>query len=190
MEISRPHRFSVEDYYRLEQAGVLERGVRVELLEGLIQDMSPIGPLHGGMLNRLARFFVLAARGRWIVSLQNPVRLDRFSEPQPDLTLLKPAPDDYTSHHPTSADVFLLIELADSSLEYDRGQKLPVYARSGIPEVWIVNLQMSEIEIAREPMFSGYKDTQIKRCRGLISPQVFPDVVLDLAELFARPGHS
>ena len=145
MKAPAPHRFSTEDYHRLGELGFFAPDARVELLDGEIHDMSPIGPLHGGVVNRLNRLFNLAAKGRWIVSAQNPVDLDKYSEPEPDVVLLKPAPDDYVSHHPVPDDVLLLIEVADSSLEFDRRKKLPTYARSGIRDLWIVNLQESEI---------------------------------------------
>src|SRR6185369_9584700 len=93
------HRFSVDDYYRLAAAGVLAPEARVELVDGEIHDMSPIGSLHGGVVNRLTRLFSRMAEGRWLVSVQNPAHLDDYSEPQPDLLLLKPSPDDYTTHH-------------------------------------------------------------------------------------------
>jgi Uma2 family endonuclease len=148
--------------------------------------MSPIGPLHSGVVIRLNRLFNLRAKGRWIVSTQNPVGLDRYSEPQPDLLLLKPAPDDYVSHHPSPDDIFLLIEVADSSLEFDRNKKLPVYARVGIPELWIVNLQESTIEVYREPHFTGYEKKAILRAGDKATPAAFSDVVIDVAELLRK----
>src|SRR5438045_6511509 len=113
MLVQAQHRFSVVDYYRMSETGVLKPGTRVELLDGRIIDMSPIGPFHGGAVNRLIRLFSKLSNGRRLVSAQNPVHLDEYSEPQPDLLLLKPAPDDYTSRHPAPHDVFLLIEVAD-----------------------------------------------------------------------------
>src|SRR5687768_13687270 len=114
MEMPIPHRFSVMDYHRLSEAGILAPDARVELLDGEIHDMSPIGPLHGGVTKRLIRAFAELSKSRWIVSAQDPVGLSAFSEPQPDLMLLKPSPDDYTIHHPVPDDVWLLIEVADS----------------------------------------------------------------------------
>ena len=180
------HRFSAEDYHRLAELGILAPDARVELIEGAIHDMSPIGPLHSGITNRLTRLFTLRAKGRWLVSSQNPVGLDNHSEPQPDVVLLKPAPDDYTAHHPAPDDVLLLIEVADSSLEFDRGKKLAVYARAGISEVWIVNLQESTIEVYREPHFTGYEKKTVFSAGQKASPAAFPDVDVDVAELFRR----
>lgn len=157
---------------------------RVELLEGVIHDMSPIGPLHGGITKRLARFFTLSAEARWIVSVQDPLALDTFSEPEPDIMLLKPAPDDYIKHHPTADDVFLLIEVSDSSLTYDRTSKLPAYARAAVCEVWLVNLSAQSIEIYREPDSKGYRFTAILRKGDIASPQAFPQVSVQLSEIF------
>lgn len=180
------HRFSTEEYHRMAELGFLAPDARVELLDGEIHDMSPIGPLHSGVVNRLNRFFNLRAKGRWIVSTQNPVGLDKYSEPQPDLTLLKPAPDDYVSHHPVPDDVLLLIEVADSSLEFDHRKKLPIYAREEIRELWIIDLQDLTVEVYREPHFTGYENTAVFRIGDQVSPAAFPDATLDLGELLRR----
>src|SRR6185436_2701680 len=100
------HRFNVEEYYRMAETGVLKPDARVELLDGEIIDMSPIGPFHGSISKHLNKIFSAAAEGRWIIALQDPVRLDDRSEPQPDLALLKPSPDFYRKHHPQPADVY------------------------------------------------------------------------------------
>jgi hypothetical protein len=178
-----PHQFSAEDYHRLAELGFLPPDARVELLDGEIHDMSPIGPFHGGLVRRLNRLFSSCAKGRWILSVQDAVRLDKYSEPQPDVVLLKPAPDDYTAHHPTPDDVLLLIEVADSSLEFDRRKKLPLYARAAIPEAWIINLQELEIEVYREPHLTNYGSKCVFRPGEKLSPQKFPDVKVDVAEL-------
>src|SRR5437764_2773685 len=125
MLVQTGHRFSVADYYRMAETGVFKPDARVELLDGKIIDMSPIGPFHGGSLKRLTRLFTELSKGRWLVSVQDPVHLDDFSEPQPDLMLLKNRKDDYTKSHPVPEDVFLLIEVSDSSLVFDREEKLP-----------------------------------------------------------------
>ena len=170
----------------MAELGFLAPDARVELIGGEIHDMSPIGPLHSGVTIRLNRLFSLAAKGRWIVSTQNPVGLDNYSEPEPDVVLLKPAPDDYVSHHPAPDDVLLLIEVADSSLDFDRQKKLPVYARAGVPEVWIINLQESVIEVFREPHFTDYGQKAIVRSGEKASPAAFPDVKVDVADLLRK----
>jgi len=180
------HRFTAEEYHRLGELGILSPDARVELIDGAIHDMSPIGPLHSGVVNRLNRFFTLRAKNRWIVSAQNPVGLDSYSEPEPDGVLLKLAPDDYVSQHPAPDDVFLLIEIADGTLDFDRGKKLQIYARAGISEFWIVNLQETTIEIFREQHFTDYEKRIVLRAGEKASPSAFPDVAVDVAELLKR----
>jgi Uma2 family endonuclease len=184
--VQSQHRFSVEDYYRMAEAGVLRPGKRMELLDGRIIDMSPIGPFHGGVVGRLTRLFNRLSQDRWLVWPQNPLRLDDHSEPEPDVMLLKPVADDYTSRHPQPHDVFLLIEVSDTTLEYDREEKLPAYGRAGVAEVWIVNLQDATLEVYREPHFTGYSQQRVLREGDHAVPQAFPDVVLDVAELLRR----
>jgi Uma2 family endonuclease len=186
MLVQAQHRFNVEDYHRMSEAGVLRPGVRVELLGGRIIDMSPIGPFHAGLVKRLSRLFNLKANGRWTVSTQDPLHLDALSEPQPDIMLLKPAPDDYTIRHPEPNDVFLLIEVSDTTLEYDRAEKLPAYGRAGILEVWIVNLNESKVEVYRDPDFTGYGSKALLQPGDQARTQAFPDMVVDLAELMKR----
>ena len=170
----------------MAEAGVLPPGARVELLNGEIIDMSPIGPFHGGVTNFLNQFFAAAAKRRWIMSVQNPVRLDDHSEPQPDLMLLKPAPDFYRKRHPQPADVFLLIEVSDTTLEADQTEKIPAYGRAGVAEVWIVNLNELTIEVYREPHFTGYGSKTVLRAGGQAAPRAFPDATVDVAELLKR----
>jgi Uma2 family endonuclease len=180
------HRFNVREYYRMAETGVLKPDAHVELLNGEIIDMSPIGSSHAGTVKRLIRIFTKLARDRWMVSAQDPVHLDDHSEPEPDFMLLKPSADDYTSRHPQSDDVFLLVEVADASLDYDREEKLPVYGRAGIPEVWIVNLRDQSTEVYRDPHFTGYGSKTVLRAGDQAKPQAFPDVAVDVAELLKR----
>jgi len=186
MLVQAEHRFSVKDYYRMAETGVLQPDARVELLDGRIIDMPPIGPFHGGLVKRLSRLFNLKANGRWTVSTQNPLHLDEFSEPQPDIMLLNPAADDYTGRHPEPADVFLLIEVSDTTLEYDRAEKLPAYGRAGVREVWIVNLKEKSIEVYRDPNFTGYANKVVLHPGEQARIQMFPELTVDLSELMRR----
>lgn len=180
------HRFSVQDYHRMAEAGVLKSDARVELLDGEIIDISPVGPFHGGVANYLNQVLTTAAKGRWMTAVQNPVRLDDHSEPQPDLALLKPAPDFYRTRHAQPGDAFLLIEISETSLTTDREDKLPAYGRSGIPEVWIINLIELTIEVYREPHFAGYGSKTVLRTGDQARPQAFPDVSVDVAGLLKK----
>lgn len=186
MVVQTKHRFNVSEYYRMAETGVLPANARVELLNGEIIDMSPIGPFHGGVTNYLNRCFSAASERRWLTSIQNPVRLDDHSEPQPDLMLLKPAPDFYRKHHPQPEDVFLLVEVSDSTVESDQSEKIPAYGRAGIVEVWIVNLNELTVEVYREPHFTGYGSKTILRPGEQAAPLAFPDVAVDVAELLRR----
>lgn len=150
------HRLSVDEYYRMADVGLLAPDARVELIDGEIIDMAPIGSAHAGvvdwMLQRLAR----AAGDLAIVGAQRPLRLDSRSEPQPDLVLLRPRPDFYTHGHPAGADAMLVVEVADSTLRYDRDVKMPLYARHGIPEAWLVDLAARVLHVHRAPQAGAY----------------------------------
>lgn len=186
MPVQTQHRFTVRDYYRMAETGVLRPDARVELLDGKIIDMSPIGPFHGGVTDYLNEFFVAASKGRWRTRVQNSLRLDDHSEPQPDLVLAKPALDFYRKRHPQAGDVLLLVEVSDTTLEADQAEKLPAYGRAGVPEVWIVNLNELTVEIYREPHFTGYGSRTVLRTGDQAKPQAFPDVAVDVAELLKR----
>lgn len=186
MSAQTKHRFTVKEYYRMAETGVLRPDARVELLKGEIIDMSPIGPFHGGVTNYLIQIFTAASKGRWLTTVQNPVRLDDHSEPQPDVMLLKPVGDYYRRRHPQPADVFLLVEVSDSSLTTDREDKIPAYGRAGIAEVWIIDLNELTVEVYREPHFTGYGSKSILRTGDKAVSQAFPDVAVDVAELLKR----
>lgn len=183
-----PRRFTVAEYHQLAEVGVLHEDERVELLNGVIVNMMPIGPFHGGSVNRLIRMFERLGRDRWVTSAQSPVHLGEHSEPQPDLLLLLPRDDFYVEAHPRPEDVFLLIEVSDSTLLIDREEKLPIYARAGIPEVWIVNLPERVIEVYLDPARGEYAQPRRVDADGKLAPAAFPDAVIDTAALL-RAAH-
>ncbi len=148
--------FSVDEYHRLAEAGILHENDRVELIHGEIIQMSPIGPKHAGNLDRIVRILTFLFGESAIVRSQNPVRLNGQSEPEPDISILKPRDDFYTAAHPKPEEVLLIIELSESSLEYDREVKLPEYASNGIPEYWIVDLKTDRIIIHTGPSGEEY----------------------------------
>jgi Uma2 family endonuclease len=186
MLIERQHRFSVKEYYRMLETGVLRPDARVELLDGQIIDISPIGPFQGSVTKHLNEIFTAASRRRWITTVQDPVRLDEHSEPQPDLMLLKRVADFYRQQHPQPEDVHLLIEVSDTTLEADHEDKIPAYGRAGVAEAWIVNLVEEVVEVYREPTFTGYASITKFRVGDEISPLAFPDATVAVAELFCR----
>jgi len=150
------HRLTVRDYHRMADAGIFGEDDRIELIDGDLIDMAPIGPGHASVVNRLTQAFVLACAGRAIVSIQNPVALDDTSEPQPDVVISRLRDDFYATGHPGPADILLLVEVADSSLRFDRTVKLPLYARAGVGEVWIVSLVHRVVDAYRGPAGDGY----------------------------------
>jgi len=169
------------------ETGVLAPDARVELLEGEIIDMAPIGPPHASRVKRIIRLFSDAIGHAAIVSAQDPIVLGDRSAPQPDIALLRPRDDFYASAHPGPADILLLVEVADSSLAYDRDEKLPVYARFRIPEVWIIDVKGGHLDIHRDP--DGERYTTRWRARDLSRIDIvgLPDVSLDLGLLFDQP---
>lgn len=144
-------RFSVEEYHRLTQIGMLNEDDKVELIQGEIVKMSPIGPKHAAVLRRMVHLFNVFFGDKYIISPQNPVQLGNDSEPEPDIVLLKKREDFYASAHPSAKDIILLVEIADSTLQYDVEVKLPLYAEAGIAEYWIADLQNQKIIIHTDP---------------------------------------
>lgn len=155
-----PRRFTVDEYYRMGQSGILGEDERVELIEGEIIEMTPIGSPHASHVTRLSRKLTLHAGESALVAVQNPVRLSDFSEPEPDIALLRPRDDFYRDAHPGPADVFLIIEVSDTSLAYDRDTKVPLYARHGVPAVWLVDLQSRTVHVFSQPTDDDYADAQ------------------------------
>jgi Uma2 family endonuclease len=179
------HAFTTDEWHRMGELGLFDERARVELLDGDIIDMTPIGSRHAGIVNRLTRLLVTAVGAGAVVAPQNPVSLDKYSEPQPDLAVLAPRADDYTRGHAEPAETLLLIEVSDSSLTYDRDRKAPYYARSGIPECWIVNLTSLEVLVLRSPGPAGYQ--LIEHCRpgDQLTVAALAGVSISVAEVFA-----
>jgi len=181
--ISR-RRFTSAEYHAMAEAGILSEDERVELIAGEIVRMAPIGSRHAGCVKRLNRQFSLLG-DRALVSVQDPIALGPSHEPEPDLAILRPREDDYTQSHPAPSDVLLLIEVADFSLDYDRTVKIPLYARAGIPEVWLVDLVQRAVEIYRQPSEGGYGDVRVLHPGDSLSPRAFPDFQLPVESIFA-----
>lgn len=179
----RRRTWTVDEYHRMAEAGVLREDDRVELIEGEIVEMSPIGSGHARCVNRLNALLGPAAQGRAIVSVQNPVRLSPRSEPQPDLSLLRWR-DDFYPEGPTPADVLLVIEVAASSVVFDRRVKVPLYGRAEIPEVWIVDLDADQVDVYRDASSGGYGDVRTLGSGDVVGPPGLAGVALEVAALF------
>ena len=175
--------FTVEEYHLMAQAGVLSEDERVELVEGEVVLMTPIGSRHAACVKRLNRLFSTRAGAKAVVGVQDPVTLGAYSEPQPDVALLKPRADFYASAHPGPEDVLLVVEVSESSAAYDLEVKIPLYARAGIPEVWLVDLDAREIRVYREPASGRYRQAATVPRGGKIAPAALPEVVLAADEV-------
>jgi Uma2 family endonuclease len=183
-------RFTVEDYYCLAEIGMIGPDERTELLDGEVVFQMPINSPHAGCVKRLNRILGRQLQDRAILGVQDPVRLSRYSEPQPDISILHPRDDSYGRSHPEPPDVFALIEVADSSLDLDRQVKVPLYAEAGIAEVWLVDLVNAAVEVYREPDARGYRSV-LRHERGTsLGLATFPDVVLTVDEILGPPYQS
>jgi Uma2 family endonuclease len=175
--------FTVDEYYQMAKAGILGPEDRVELIDGEIIQMSPIGDRHAGNVNRANHLFVASFAGRAVVSVQNPIQLNNYTEPEPDLLVLKPRSDYYASKKVRAEDALLIVEVADTTLRYDRNIKVPRYAAAGVPEVWIENLSADELLVYRDPASEGYAVSITLHRGDSISPVTFPDVFFKVEEL-------
>ena len=177
------YRFTVEDYDKMGQAGILGEDDRVELLEGEILEMAPIGTRHVASVNRLAEQLFRGLGGQAIVQVQSPIRLSAYSEPQPDLVLLRRRPDFYADTRPGPDDVLLAVEVADTSLPFDRDVKAPLYAQAGIPEFWLVDVNERNVTVYRDPRPDGYGSLFVAGRGDRLSPQAFPELVLTAGDI-------
>lgn len=182
VELQR-RRFTVRDYYAMADAGILTEDDRVELIEGEIVEMAAIGSHHAACVDRLNRLFVQGLGDRVVVRVQNPVRLSDLTEPQPDVTLLHPRDDFYAEGHPGPADVDLVVEVAHTTLGYDRDIKLPLYATAGVPEVWIVNVEERVVEVYDEPREGRYRVQHRAAVGQVLHPGRFPSLSVPVKDV-------
>jgi Uma2 family endonuclease len=180
----RRHRLTVADYYRMAEVGILDPEARVELIDGEIIDMAPPGSPHAATVHYLNEVLVRAAAGRATVLVQNPVRLDEYNEPQPDLALLQRRDDFYRERHPRAGDVLLIVEVAATSLKFDRETKLPLYARHAIPEMWLVDLGGRRLLRWSAPRDGSYAVVDEPDLGSALEVAALPGVALDLRRLF------
>ena len=178
------HLLTTHDFHRMGEVGIFSEDDRVELIEGELIDMAPIGSLHAGTVMRLTSLFNQALDGRAILSPQNPVLLAERSEPQPDIAVLRNRADFYRNFHPAPEDILLLVEVADTSLDYDRDIKMPLYARHGIPEVWLVDLNARHLEVHRHPTRRGYRELLRPENSESVALSMLPGVSISLDDLW------
>jgi Uma2 family endonuclease len=182
VEIER-HRFGLAEYHAMIEYGILTERDRVELIAGEILEKMTIGDRHIGCVNALTHFFSKLLGDRAVVAVQQPVAIPPNSEPEPDISLLRPRKDFYGKGRPYPKDVLLLVEVADSSLRFDRLVKLPIYAKAGIVEVWIVDVVGKTVQTYSDPTESGYSLVRIARGDDALSPSAFPDVTFTASEI-------
>ena len=175
--------FTVDEYHRMISAGILAKDDRVELIEGEIVRMSPIGTRHGAGVDRLTMLFAGRLGRRAIVRVQGPITLGEHSEPEPDIALLKLRADFYAAQHPGPKDVLLVIEVADTSRAYDREIKIPLYARAGIIEVWTVDVIQRSIEMCRRPTLRGYRERHEPSRKDTLAPVAFPRTAFRVSDI-------
>ncbi|MEM7118551.1 MAG: Uma2 family endonuclease [Chloroflexota bacterium] len=176
--------FTTDEYDRMIESGILTKADRVELIRGEIFAMSPVGPRHAAIVNRLTRLIGRYLQERAIVSVQNPIRLSDHSEPEPDVALLHNRPDFYEQAHPEPEDVFLAIEVADSTRSYDVEVKADLYAEAGIQELWILDVAAKEVLVYRQPTASGYAIVKTHGHGDSLVLLAFPDIRLDSRGFF------
>jgi Uma2 family endonuclease len=175
---------TIDEYHRMGEQGVFPLDARLELIRGEIIEMSPIGPRHAGSVRRFIRNFSARLSSYAIVDAQNPVEMrEQESEPQPDITLLRLQDDLYSTATPTPGDTLLMVEVADSSLSFDRKVKMHLYAEAGIPESWLVDLNSETLFVFRRPSPEGYQDVRAYRRGESVSPETFPQVSFTVDEI-------
>ena len=178
-------RFTRTEYHRLAETGIIGPDARVELLDGEVFEMSPIGPQHGAIVDRLASFFTSHIAGRAICRVQGPVALDESSEPEPDLAILEHRGDYYASGHPCPRDVLLVVEVGDTSIDHDLGAKLRLYAGAGIREYWVIDLNRGVLIVHRDPRGDQYGSVREYDRTASVGPSALADLVLDLGDFLS-----
>jgi Uma2 family endonuclease len=177
--------FTTRDFHRMGDAGVFGPDERVELLGGEVVHMTPIGPTHAWCVTELLRALFTAVRDEAIVRSQNPVVLDDYWEPEPDIAVVRSRPDRYRNAHPTPPDILLLVEVADSSMDKDRETKVPAYARAGVPEVWLIDLGHAHVQVHRAPSAAGYQDVRTLSSRDRLTTPTVPALDLAVSDVVA-----
>jgi Uma2 family endonuclease len=184
LEYPQKHPISAEEYLRMGEAGVFAPEARLELIEGEILEMAPIDPPHAGCVKTLNKLLSRRAADRALLSVQDPLIVSDRSVPQPDVVLLKPRPDDYRSSHPNVADVLLAVEVADTTLAFDLRAKVPLYARCGVREVWVIDVNERVIHVFRDPGTAGYGTNLVVKTGETARCVALPEAFIEVGELF------
>ncbi|MBD2457814.1 Uma2 family endonuclease [Nostoc sp. FACHB-87] len=180
------HKFTVPQYHKMIESGILTEDDRVQLIRGEIVEMSPIGTKHAACVKCLNKILSTKLRDRVLIAIQDPVELNDNSQPQPDVALLKPRDDFYADAHPQPQDILLLIEVADSTIIYDREEKIPLYAEANIIAVWLIDINEQVVEVYQQPTATGYQHIQKFSGGEILSIPGFSDVTITVNEIFGR----
>lgn len=184
----RRYRFTVDEFARMGEAGIFTEDDRVELIDGEILEMTPIGALHAAVVSRLTELLVTRLAGKAYVSVQNPIRLGDHTEPQPDLVVARRRDSLYTDRHPEARDIHLVIEVADPSLRYDKQEKVPRYGRAGVPETWLVDLDAREVTVYTDPGPGAYANRQVRHRGDDVVAAGMPEIRVSVDDVFAGVG--
>lgn len=176
-------KFTVHQYHQMIETGILTDRDRVELFKGEIIEMSPVGRRHAACVDRLTELFILRLASKAIVRTQNPIRLSDDSEPQPDLAILRRRDDFYAAGHPQPQDIFLVVEVADTTIDFDREIKIPTYAQEGISEVWLIDLNAQVIEVFQTPTVQGYQNIQRFQSGQILTTPNFSEIQISVDEI-------
>lgn len=174
---------SVQDYHRMAEVGIFRPDERVELIAGQVIPIAAKGTAHSAVITRINRLLKSRLGDRVLLRLQDPIELDDYSEPEPDIALVIPDPLDYEDHHPIVSEVFLIIEIADSSLRYDCEVKAIAYAKSGLSEYWVLDGTARKLHVFRLPSSDGYQSETILLGEVTIAPLAFPDCEIKIEEM-------
>ena len=177
------HAFTVGEYYRMAETDILTKEDRVELIAGQIVAMSPIGSRHAACVKRLNLLLGKMVGDSMLIGVQDPIALDAYSAPEPDLVLLRPRTDFYAEAHPAASDVLLAVEVGDTSADYDREVKLPLYAQVGLPEVWLIDLQKGRVEVYARPQGGAYQQRVDVAADATLTSPTIPQLALAAADL-------
>lgn len=178
--------FTVDDYYRMAEAGILPELPRTELINGEIIEVSAMGSLHAAVVSGVTDLFVPLFKGKALLRPQLPLRINKYNEPMPDIVLLKPRADRYSSSHPGPSDTFLVIEIAATSLKYDRDVKLPIYAEFHLPEIWIADLLNELLLVYRDPAGKSYKTALPFRVGDRLCCLAFPQIFVEARDILGQ----
>jgi Uma2 family endonuclease len=176
--------FTVADFARMAEAGIFAEDDRVELIDGEVRAMSPIGPRHAAIVKRLNPLIGRQVAALAIVSVQDPIQLTDYTEPQPDIAVLRIREDFYAQAHPLPADVFIVVEVAETSLEYDREEKVPRYAQAQIPEVWLIDVERETVTQYTQPDGTRYRSEQVLQRHHILVSTALISIQLAVDDIF------